>query len=135
MLYTVRDELHKLIPHRRIIAVRIGYSRDSSQEIYAENLIRRQSDSDEFLLNVWLPQNMLPLAQKAFDINFYWPEGGNYPTEAENKGGDIEWKLPYDLSFKKENSVSVIKAFMEETESPMIFLYTTYGTIRFEESS
>jgi hypothetical protein len=71
---------------------------------------------------------------KYSDINLYWPVGGNYPTEAENKGGDIEWKLPYELSFKKENSVSMIKAFMEETESPLIFLYTTYGTIRIEES-
>ncbi len=69
------------------------------------------------------------------DINLYWPEGGNYPTEAENKGGDIEWKLPYELSFKKENSVSMIKAFMEEdSKSPLIYLYTTYGTIRIEKS-
>lgn len=78
----------------------------------------------------------LPLVVKGrySDINLYWPAGGQYPTEAENKGGDIEWKLPYELSFKKENSVSVIKAFMEETENPLIFLYTTYGTIRIEES-
>jgi hypothetical protein len=69
---------------------------------------------------------------KYSDINLYWPEGGNYPIEAENKGGEIEWKLPYELSFKKENSVSVIKAFMEETDNPLIFLYTTYGTIRIE---
>lgn len=78
----------------------------------------------------------LPLVVKGrySDINLYWPEGGNYPTEAENKGGDIEWKLPYELSFKKENSISVIKAFMEETENPLIYLYTTYGTIKIEES-
>lgn len=72
-LYTVRGELQKLIPDRRIIALRVGCSRNRSQEIYAENLISRWSDSDEFLLNVWLPQSVLPLAQRAFDINFYWP--------------------------------------------------------------
>jgi hypothetical protein len=71
---------------------------------------------------------------KYSDIELYWPEGGNYPIEAENKGGDIEWKLPYELSFEKENSVSVIKAFIEDTESPLIYLYTTYGTIRIHES-
>lgn len=71
---------------------------------------------------------------KYSDIDLYWPSGGNYPTEAENKGGDIEWKLPYELSFKKENSVSLIKAFMENTEKPMIFLYTEYGTIRIEKT-
>jgi len=79
----------------------------------------------------------LPLVVKGkySDINLYWPKGGNYSIEAENKGGNIEWKLPYELSFKKENSVSVIKAFMEDTESPLIFLYTTYGTIWIEEST
>ena len=78
----------------------------------------------------------LPLVVKGkySNIELFWPKGGNYPTEAENKGGDIEWNLPHELSFKKENSISVIKAFMEETESPLIFLYTTYGTIRFQES-
>jgi hypothetical protein len=73
ILYTVRNELQRLIPHKRIIALRVGCSRDRSQEIYAENLIRKWSGSDEFLLNVWLPQSVLPLAQRAFDINFYWP--------------------------------------------------------------
>lgn len=78
----------------------------------------------------------LPLVVKGkySDIDLFWPEGGNFPTEAENKGGDIEWKLPYKLSFKKENSVSIIRAFMEEAESPLISLYTTYGTIRIQES-
>jgi hypothetical protein len=73
ILHTVRAELQKLMPDRRIITVRVGCSRNRSQEIYAENLIRRWSDSDEFLLDVWLPQSVLPLAQRAFDINFYWP--------------------------------------------------------------
>jgi hypothetical protein len=79
----------------------------------------------------------LPLVVKGkySDINLYWPAGGNYPTEAENKGGDIEWKLPYELSFKKENSVSVIEAFMDEAKSPLISLYTAYGTIWIEEST
>jgi hypothetical protein len=77
----------------------------------------------------------LPLIVKGrySDINLYWPAGGRYPIEAENKGGDIEWKLPHELSFKKENSVSMIKAFMVETETPLIYLYTTYGTIQIEE--
>jgi len=73
MLYTVGEKLQKLIPDRRIIALRVGHSRDRTQETYAEDLIKRQSNSDEFLLDVWLPQGILPLAQRAFDINFYWP--------------------------------------------------------------
>jgi hypothetical protein len=65
--------LQKVIPSRRIVAVRIGSIRDESQEIYAEQLRRKQKDQPNFLLNVWLPQSILPLAQRAFDINFYWP--------------------------------------------------------------
>jgi hypothetical protein len=76
----------------------------------------------------------LAVKGKYSDINLYWPAEGNYPIEVENKGGDIEWNIPYELSFKKENSISMIKAFMEDTESPLIYLYTTYGTIRIEES-
>jgi hypothetical protein len=79
----------------------------------------------------------LPIVVKGnySDIHFFWPVGGNYPAEAQNKGGDIEWKLPYELSLKKENGVSVIKAFMEDTGSPLIFLSTAYGTIWIEESA
>ena len=73
MLYTVGEKLQKLIPDRRIIAVRVGHSRDRNQKLYAENLVRMQRNSDEFLLDVWLPQRVLPLVQRAFDINFYWP--------------------------------------------------------------
>jgi len=73
MLYAVRGELQRLIPGRRVIALRIGSTRDSVQEVYAENLIKLHHDSNDFLIDVWLPQNILPLAQRAFDINFYWP--------------------------------------------------------------
>lgn len=73
MLYTAGEKLQKLVPNRRIITVRVGQSRDRIQEIYAEDLIKKQSNNDEFLLDVWLPQRILPLAQRAFDINFYWP--------------------------------------------------------------
>jgi hypothetical protein len=67
------------------------------------------------------------------DINLYWPEGGRYPIEAQNKGGDIQWELPEQLSYEKENSVTVIKAFETETLNPRIFLSTKYGTIRIEK--
>lgn len=70
----VRDHLQKLIPHKRIVAVCIGSPRDESQKIYAEQLRKKQIGSDKFLLEVWLPQRILPLAQRAFDVNFYWPD-------------------------------------------------------------
>ena len=73
-LYLVRDELQKIIPHRRIAAVRIGSPREESHKIYAEQLREGQDGRDRFLLETWLPDDMLPLAQRAFDVNFYWPD-------------------------------------------------------------
>jgi len=73
LLYAARDGLQKAIPHRRIVAVRIGVPRDKLQRIYAEKLRRWQNSRDKFLLEVRLPHGILPLAQRAFDVNFYWP--------------------------------------------------------------
>ena len=73
-LYLVRDELQDAIPSKRIAAVRIGSPRDRGQNIYAHNLRQQHNGKDKFLLKTWLPLKMLPVAQKAFDINFYWPK-------------------------------------------------------------
>ena len=73
LLYRVKDDLEKLIPRQRMAAVRIGSPREDSQKIYAQELRRKENGADKFLLETWLPQNVLPLAQRAFDINFYWP--------------------------------------------------------------
>lgn len=67
------------------------------------------------------------------NILFHWPQGGEYPFEAKDKGGDIKWKLPVELSYQEENKLSIIKAFTEKLENPSIFISTTYGTIRIEE--
>ena len=67
------------------------------------------------------------------DIVLYWPSGEKYPVEAQVKGGDIQWNLPFDLSFQEENSMSIIKAFVQEIGKSSIFLSSTYGTIRIEE--
>jgi glycosyltransferase involved in cell wall biosynthesis len=73
LLYRVRNSLQKAIPHKRIAAIRIGSTRDKSQETYAEELQTIQNGRDRFLLKLRLPENILPLAQRAFDVNFYWP--------------------------------------------------------------
>ncbi len=73
VLFTVRNELEKLIPYRRIAAVRIGAARDGSQRIYAEQLRQRENGKPGILLETWLPSELLPLAQRAFDVNFCWP--------------------------------------------------------------
>lgn len=73
ILYLIRDNLQKTIPRKRIAAVRIGSLRDNSHTIYVEQLRKGQNGRDKLLLETWLPHNMLPLAQRAFDINFHWP--------------------------------------------------------------
>jgi glycosyltransferase involved in cell wall biosynthesis len=72
-LFYARDELRKLIPQKEIVAVRIGGPREQSHLAYAEELRKVQNGRDKFLLDITLPQNMLPVAQRAFDVNFYWP--------------------------------------------------------------
>ena len=74
LLYLVRDKLQMAIPSKRIGAIRIGTLRDTAQRAYAEDLRQRQDHMDRFLLETWLPLDMLPIAQRALDINLYWPE-------------------------------------------------------------
>ena len=73
LLFTVRNNLKKLMPYKNIAAVRIGASRDETQRAYANQLRQRLDGNSSFLLETWLPESMLPVAQRAFDINFYWP--------------------------------------------------------------
>jgi len=73
-LYSVRDNLQKLVPDRRIVAIRIGTAKDKYQKTYAKQLNSGLNSPDTILLESWLPSDVLPLAQRAFDLNFYWPE-------------------------------------------------------------
>ena len=73
LLYTARDILQEVISNKRIVAVRIGSARDELQRTYAAKLRSQQEDRPNFLIETWLPPSMLPVAQRAFDVNFYWP--------------------------------------------------------------
>jgi len=73
LLYIFRDGLQGLVRDRKIVAVRIGSPREEVQKAYARQLENEANGHDKFLLETWLPPRMLPLAQRAFDINFYWP--------------------------------------------------------------
>ncbi len=68
------------------------------------------------------------------DIKFFWPENKRYPLEAQVEQGDIQWKLDAEIDYQKNNGLSVVKAFLEVTDKPTVFLSTTYGTIWIEES-
>jgi len=68
------------------------------------------------------------------DIKFFWPENERYPLEAQAEQGDIQWKLDAEIDYQKDNGLSIVKAFLEKTDKPSVFLSTTYGTIWIEES-
>ncbi|MFC2027100.1 hypothetical protein ACFLU3_00275 [Chloroflexota bacterium] len=72
-LFYVRDRLQKMLPQKRVVALRIGSPRDGAQEAYAQSLREEHGGDGSYLLETLLPANILPLAQRAFDINFYWP--------------------------------------------------------------
>lgn len=74
LLFYVRDRLQHVMPERNVIALRIGCPREASHGIYADQLRRQVDSRTRFLLDVWLPEAVLPLAQRAFDLNFYWPD-------------------------------------------------------------
>lgn len=68
------------------------------------------------------------------DIKFFWPQGEKYPIEILAKQGQIFWKLDTEVDSQKDNGQSEVKAFLEETGKPAIFLSTDYGTIWIEKS-
>ncbi len=72
-LFPARDRLQELLPDRRVVAMRIGEARQADHRGHVTELHRAQNLKDKYLLELWLPQETLPIAQRAFDVNFYWP--------------------------------------------------------------
>jgi len=73
LLYYVRDRLQQVMPERDIVAVRVGSVRDASYSMYSQQLYKEHDNRKKFLLETWLPPEIFPLTQRAFDINFHWP--------------------------------------------------------------
>lgn len=73
-LYRVRESLQEIVPEKRIVAVRIGSRRCADQIPYIKKLRKQTDGKNQFLLEIWLPQEKLALAQRAFDVNYYWPK-------------------------------------------------------------
>jgi len=66
-------------------------------------------------------------------IKFFWPPEGKYPIEVQVKNGEIKWMLSDEVSLWEENHTSILKAFIQEKEKPVIFLSTTYRDVWIEE--
>ncbi len=68
-------------------------------------------------------------------IEFYWPAGETSPLEAQTRGGSVRWGLSGKPSVEKTNGTSLVKAFVENSDKPGVYLSTTYGDIRIDEKS
>lgn len=91
-LFLVRDILQRMTHPRKIVALRIGAPKDTEQMEYAHTLMLQQDQKGKFLLEIYLPDSMLPIAERAFDMNFCWPvecTGSRTITHILGAGGII----------------------------------------------
>jgi DUF4097 and DUF4098 domain-containing protein YvlB len=68
------------------------------------------------------------------NIDFLWPSGERARLEARSKGGSVSWGLAAKPDVDETNGVSLVKAFSSDLTAPLIFLSTTYDTIRIQEA-
>jgi len=72
-IFTARDELQELLAGKRVVAMRIGRPRLPEHQEHVHALREQHNGRDKFLLETWLPGPVLPVALRAFDVNYYWP--------------------------------------------------------------
>ncbi len=68
------------------------------------------------------------------DIDLFWPAGAKARLEARSKGGSVHWGLPDKPDVDESNGSSLVKAYSSDAAAPLVFLSTTYDTIRIQES-
>ena len=69
------------------------------------------------------------------DIDLFWPAGEKARLEARSKGGSVNWGLPDKPDVEESNGSSLVRAFSSDAAAPLVFLSTTYDTIRIQEAS
>ncbi len=74
LLFSFKKKLQKIINSKKLASVRIGGIRESRQKPYVEQLKQLYDNNNSYIIEAWLPPDILPVAQRAFDINFYWPD-------------------------------------------------------------
>jgi len=65
-----------MLPRRKIAAVHIGSLREVDNNVdsnFTAELRAKHNSSGQFLLETYLPEDILPLLLRALDIYFYWP--------------------------------------------------------------
>jgi len=74
-LFSARDFLQKIISKKKIVAIHMGTTRERMKKFlnYSQKLQKIHDGVNNFFLEIWLPEKILPVCQKAFDVNYYWP--------------------------------------------------------------
>lgn len=76
LIYHARDVLQQMLPHKKIAAVWAGCLRavnNSKDEQCASELRTSYNSAGQFLLETYLPGDMLLMLLRAFDVYLYWP--------------------------------------------------------------
>ena len=76
LLYHAHDLLQQMLPRKKIAAVHIGSLREVDNSVdskFTAELRAKHKSPGQFLLETYLPEDMLPLLLRALDIYFYWP--------------------------------------------------------------
>jgi DUF4097 and DUF4098 domain-containing protein YvlB len=68
-------------------------------------------------------------------IELVWPSGQKARVEARSKGGSVNWGLADRPDVDETNGVALIKAYGGEAGAPLVYLSTTYDSIRIIEGS
>lgn len=68
-------------------------------------------------------------------IELVWPSGEKARLEARSKGGSVAWGLADRPDVDETNGVALVKAYGNETGAPLVYLSTTYDSIRILEGS
>jgi DUF4097 and DUF4098 domain-containing protein YvlB len=63
-----------------------------------------------------------------------WPSGEVARLEARTRGGSVDWGLDERPDAVTSNGTSVLKAFQDRADRPLVFLDTTYADIRVKEA-
>jgi len=82
-------------------------------------------------------ENIKPITVKGeyAEIDFILPPGLKIPIQAQTKSAQIEWKLSQKGIKQINNGYSILKAYLEKDEKPIVSLFTTYHNILIRENT
>jgi glycosyltransferase involved in cell wall biosynthesis len=75
-LFRARDMLNEMLPDKKIVAVYVGFLRQTDNKgdsRYVAKIRSKYNDSGHFFSETYLPGDLLPIMLRALDVHLYWP--------------------------------------------------------------